>query len=374
MIANKLKKISGIIRLKIIKPDFNVGIFKEDIVYMGCLCLNTKFGDCIFTNYIPGIINADFFTCKEISKFQNNEITWEDSNKLKIHRISKQWDYVSFKMINTYTSNFISFSKINKIMISSNPSLNTDYKIYGSINTNINIIKKEKINMIHDKLPAQVYYLCDKNNSYSGSLIYRVNENLGNFNLEILGLTSNDYSDYGRIIPLDNLEYTDSFIKLSFENYNFSNKDIFEIPIIRKTTYPILTSNYLNLLKKNDIIIKINDLHITNMNIINYKLDIYQTIDEYFTYINQNNPICKLLIVRYTSKINIFEVNININIFKIKQLNDIYLDIDDLYILGNNFKFSSDISDYMLENEIYNDDIVKYLYDFNYKISQIRIE
>jgi hypothetical protein len=374
MIANKLKKISGIIRLKIIKPDFNVGIFKEDIVYMGCLCLNTKFGDCIFTNYIPGIINADFFTCKEISKFQNNEISWEDSNKLKIHTISKQWDYVSFKMINPYTSNFISFPKINKILISSNPSLNTDYKIYGSINTNINIIKKEKINMIHDKLPAQVYYLCDKNNSYSGSLIYRVNENLGNFNLEILGLTSNDYSDYGRIIPLDNLEYTDSFIKLSFENYNFSNKDIFEIPIVRKTTYPILTSNYLNLLKKNDIIIKINDLHITNMSIINYKLDIYQTIDEYFTYINQNNPICKLLVVRYTSKINIFEVNININIFKIKQLNDIYLDIHDLYVLRNIFKFSSDVSDYMLENEIYNDDIVKYLNDFNYKISEIRIE
>jgi hypothetical protein len=373
MIANKLKKISGIIRLKIIKPDFNKEIFKEDIVYMGCLCLNTKFGDCIFTNYIPGIINADFLTCKEISKFENNEICWEYSNKLKIYKISKQWDYVSFKMINSYESNFISFLKINKIMISSNPFLNTDYKIYGSINTNINIIKKEKINMIHDKMPAQIYYLCEKNDSYSGSLIYRVNEYLGNFNLEILGLTSNDYGNYGRIIPLEYLEYTDSFIKLSIDKYNFSNKDIIKIPIIRKKTYPILTSNYSNLLKKNDIIIQINNIHISNMTIFNYKLDIYQTIDEYFTYMNQNNPICKLLIVRYTTKINIFEVNININIFKIKELNDIYLNINDLYVLGNNIKFSSDISDYMLENEIYNDDIVKYLYDFNYKISEIRI-
>ena len=32
------------------------------------------------------------------------------------------------------------------------------------------------MNLIHDQLPNQIYYLCDVNESYSGSVIYRINE------------------------------------------------------------------------------------------------------------------------------------------------------------------------------------------------------
>jgi hypothetical protein len=48
--------------------------------------------------------------------------------------------------------------------------------------------------------------------------------------------------------------------------------------------------------------------------------------------------------------------------------NEIYLNIYDPYLIDNSMKFSTDLCDYILENEIYSEDILKYLYNFNYKI------
>ena len=391
MLLNKLKKITGIIRVRILKPDFNSKLFNPEYVYMGCLCLNTNTNktidiseNYIFTNYIPGVIDANFITYKEKAiKFGNEEISWDNTIKLKLKKMSKQWDYICFELDNL--SDFISFPKINKIIDKScffshnSEKINNinEYNIYGLsskskiINKNIKIIKSEKINLIHDELPNQIYYLCELNEAYSGSTIYTINENMGNYKLEILGITSNDYGNTGRIIPLNHFNYNDTFMKVSCNEYIFSIEDIFNIPIIKNTSYPIITFNYSNLLKKNDVIVKINNLHISNMNIYNNKFKNYQTIDEYLTYICQLNTNCKLILIRNKK---IIEVEINIDILKIKINNDIYININDLYIKEDDIKFSTDILDYMLENEIYNKDIIKFLDDFNYKISKIKIE
>ena len=160
-------------------------------------------------------------------------------------------------------------------------------------------------------------------------------------------------------------------MEVSHDKFIFSIEDIFNIPIIKYTSYPIIKLNYSNLLKKNDVIIKINNLHISNMNIYNYKLRNYQTIDEYLIYISQFNSNCRLTLIRNKQ---IVQVELNIDIFKIKTHNNIYIDINDLYVKDDNIKFSTDIVDYMLENEIYNKDIIKFLDDFSYQISKLEIE
>jgi hypothetical protein len=393
MIANKLKKISGIIRIRISKPNFESKLFTTEYIYTGCVCLNSANSNYIYTHYIPGVIDANFITYNEMyTKFNNKEIDWEQTNKIELKKMSKQWDYICFEYEGS--SNFINFPKINKIgsktnfaglifdtinlslennkfSLVSNFTEENEYNIYGlnenldNINTKINIIQTEKINLIHDELPCQNYYLCEKNNLYSGSLIYTVKENLGNYKLEILGITSNDYEEYGRIIPLEYLEYNDSLIKIECNQFIFELDDIINIPIIKKTEYPILTLNYGNILKEKDVIIQINNLQIFNMNIFNSKLSIYQTIDEYLTYETQINSICKLIIIR---KKKIIELEININTFKLLLKNEIYLNVYDPYLIDNSMKFSTDLCDYILENEIYNQDILKYLHNFNYKI------
>ena len=390
MLLNKLKKMTGIIRVQILKPNFESKQFVPEYIFTGCICLNMSTQNeenYIFTNYIPGVIDANFITYKEKEiKFNKKDINWDDTIKVKLKKMSKQWDFLCFEFSNL--SDFISFPKINKIIdktcVFSGSTIScideisiSQYNIYGLsnesniINTNINIIQSEKINLIHDQLPNQIYYLCDVNDSYSGSVIYRINENMGNYKLEILGITSNDYYDYNRIVPLTHFSYDDILIKMSYDPYTFSMKDIFNIPIIKNTLYPIITSNYSNLLKKNDIIVKINHLHISNMNIYNHKLHSYQSIDEYLTYFYQTNSKCRLKLIRNKQ---IIEVEIDINILKLKTHNDIYIDINNLYVKNNNIKFSTDILDYILENEIYNKDIIKYMDDFTYKITEIEIE
>jgi hypothetical protein len=391
MLLNKLKKMTGIMRIQILKPNFkSKQQFTPEYIFTGCICLNMSKQNeenYIFTNYIPGVIDANFITYKEKEiKFNKKDINWDDTIKVKLKRMSKQWDFLCFEISNL--SDFISFPKINKIIDKScvfSSSSNSckdeisipQYNIYGLseksniINTNINIIQSEKMNLIHDQLPNQIYYLCDLNDSYSGSIIYKINENMGNYKLEILGITSNDYYDYNRIVPLTHFSYDDILIKMSYDPYTFSIKDIFNIPIIKNTLYPIITSNYSTLLKKNDIIVKINHLHISDMNIYNHKLHTYQSIDEYLTYFSQTNSKCRLKLIRNKQ---IIDIIIDINILKLKTHNDIYIDINDLYVKNNNIKFSTDISDYILENEIYNKDIIKYMDDFTYKITEIELE
>jgi hypothetical protein len=378
MIANKLKKISGTIRIRISKPNFDSKLFTTEYVYAGCICANTN---CVYTHYIPGVIDANFITYKEMNtKFANKEINWEETNKLELKKMSKQWDFLCFEYEGS--SNFISFPKINKIstkasfsdlLFCTNNKTNdeSEYNIFGlneslnQINSKIKISKIEKINLIHDELPAQNYYLCEKNSVYSGSIIYTIRENLGNYKLEILGITSNDYGDYGRIIPLEYLEYSDSIIKIQYNPFKFELDDIINIPIIKKTNYPILTLNYSNLVKEQDVIVQINSLQIFDMNIYNSKLNIYQTIDEYLTYESQTNSTCKITIIR---KKKIIELDIYIGKFKLELQNEIYLNIHEPYLTENNMKFSTDLCDYILENELYNQDVIKYLNNFNYKI------
>jgi len=392
MLLNKLKKMTGIIRIQILKPNFKLKEqFSPEYIFTGCICLNMSIHNeenYIFTNYIPGVIDANFITYKENEiKFNKKDINWDDTIKLRLKKMSKQWDFLCFEISNL--SDFISFPKINKIIdktcIFSDNSTNSckdeisipQYNIYGLsqesniINTNINIIQSEKMNLIHDQLSNQIYYLCDVNDSYSGSVIYRINENMGSYKLEILGITSNDYYDYNRIVPLTHFSYSDTLIKISYDPYTFPMKDIFNIPIIKNTLYPIITNNYSNLLKKNDVIIKINHLHISDMNIYNHKLHTYQSIDEYLTYFCQTNSKCRLKLIRNKQ---IIDIIIDINILKLKIHNNIYIDINDLYVKTNNIKFSTDISDYILENEIYNKDIIKYMDDFTYKITEIELE
>ena len=91
MIANKLKKISGTIRIRISKSDFESKLFTTEYVYTGCLCLNSANSNYVYTHYIPGVIDANFITYKEInSKFSNKEINWEETNKLELKDLIEQ--------------------------------------------------------------------------------------------------------------------------------------------------------------------------------------------------------------------------------------------------------------------------------------------
>jgi hypothetical protein len=376
MLLSRVKRISGIIRIRLLIPDFETNLFTDQYVYSGGLCLELIDGKSVFTNYIPGIISADFYTYKEIN-IQNDiidditleKINWSNAHKLTINSMSKQWDYVRFGFfdLGSVKQDLISFPKINKIAGDFSPS--KSYSLFGSCNHRINIQSSVKTNLIHDSFVPQIFYLGDQVESYSGSLIYTICENSGSYYLEVLGITSNDYDGKSRIVPLEYFQYNDLTICCEITNYNPTLTDLMEIPIVKSTQYPQFTKNFFGI-KKDDIAIIINGLNIIYMEVFNTKYNQRQTIDEYLTYLFQKQHTCQLTLIR---KGKIIDVQIDKTTFVFNTVNPIYLNINDLYVSGNQIKFSSDICDSMLQYDIYNKEIVKYLNDPTYKIEKINV-
>ena len=376
MLVSRVKRICGIIRIRLLIPDFETNSFSDQYVYSGGLCLELIDGKYVFTNYIPGIISAEFYTYKEIniqSEVINDimleKINWSNAHKLTIVSMSKQWDYIKFSFfdLDSVKQDLISFPKINKIAGVFSPS--KSYSLFGSCNNRINIQNSIKTNLIHDSFVPQIFYLGDQTESYSGSLIYTICENSGSYYLEVLGITSNDYDGKSRIVPLEYLEYNDLTICCEIAQYNPTLTDLMKIPIVKATQYPQFTKNFSGI-KKDDIAIIINGLNIINMKVFNTKYNLRQTIDEYLTYLFQKQNKCLLTFIR---KGKIIDMQIDKATFLFNIVNPVYLNINDLYVSGNQIKFSSDICDSMLQYDIYNKQIVKYLNDPTYKIEKISI-
>jgi len=380
MLLSRVKRLCGIIRIRLLVPDFERNSFSDQYVYSGGVCLEQIDGKCVFTNYIPGIISAEFYTYKEIN-IQNEviddniddimleKIDWSSAHKLTTVSMSKQWDYVKFRFfdLGSVKQDLISFTKINKIAGGFSPS--KSYSLFGSCNHRINIKDSVKTNLIHDSFVPQIFYIGDQTESYSGSLIYTISESSGNYYLEVLGITSNDYDGNSRIVPIEYFEYNDLTICCEIAQYNPTLTDLMKIPIVKATQYSQFTKNFSGI-KKDDVAIIINGLNIINMEVFNTKYNLRQTLDEYLTYLFQKQHKCLITLIR---KGKIIDIQIDKNTFVFNIVNPIYLNINDLYGSGNYIKFSSDICDSMLQYNMYNKQIVKYLNDPTYKIEKISI-
>lgn len=375
MLLSRVKRISGIIRIRLLIPEFEANRFGDQYVYSGGTCLEVPDGKYVFTNYIPGIISAEFLTYKEIGTRPEETITsntleqinWLDAHKLTTTIMSKQWDYVKFAFIDldSVKQDLISFPKINKIAGEFSPT--KSYSLFGSSNHKIKIQDSIKTNLIHDLFTPQIFYLGSQTESYSGSIIYTICENSGSYYLEILGITSNDYDGRSRIVPLEYLEYKDLILCSDISPYTPTFSDLMDIPIVKSTQYPQFTKNF-SVIKKDDIVVLVNGLNIINMEVFDLAHNSRQTLDEYLTYLFQKQFFCQLTLIR---KGKIINVQIDKNMFACVIPNPIYLNINDLYTSDNTIKFSSDICDSMLQYDIYNKEIVKYLNDPTYKIEKI---
>ncbi len=374
MLLSRVKRICGIIRIRLLVPDFETNLFTDQYVYCGGICLEVGGNKFVFTNYIPGIISAEFYTYKEINLWDKpitdivlEEINWSNAHKLTTTVMSKQWDYIRFIFndLDSVKPDLISFPKINKIAGDFSPI--KSYSLFGSSNHKINIKGIAKTNLIHDFFPSQIFYIGSQTESYSGSLIYTICENSGSYYLEVLGITSNDYDGNSRIVPLEYFEYTDLIMCSETSQYTPTLQDLTEIPIVKITQYPQFTKNF-STIKRDDIVILVNGLNIINMEVFDVKHNTRQTLDEYLIYLFQKQICCQLTLIR---KGKIIDIQIDKNTFAYIMPNPIYLNIDDLYTSGNKIKFSSDICDSMLQYDVYNKEIVKYLNDPTYKIEKI---
>lgn len=399
MLVNRIKKITGIIRLRILIYDTDTQEhFVPEYVYSGGICLEHSFqmttiskiplplgfqpikgNKFVSTNYIPGVIDAEFYTYKELEfefglisfeQFEQIEqINWSKAHKLQVHSMSKQWDYINFSLdtnVDSCKLDLISFPKINKI--AGTYSADKRYSLYGSVNNIFDISGSTKINLIHDSLLPQIFYLGEKTESYSGSLVYTVCENIGSFNLEILGITSNDYDESSRIIPIKYLEYSDFLINTHTEIWTPSFNDLMQIPIVKNTKYPKFNKNFGSNIKKDDVVIMVNGCNILEMEIYNTIIETKLSLNEWICYTSQINHLILLTLVR---KGKILEVSVNSKIFKIELPNPIYMDINNLHITCDEIKFSSDISDLMLQNNIYDIKLIKYINDITYQVDKI---
>jgi len=375
MSLTRIKKITGILKVRILIPDFEDNTFSQDNIYVGGICLDIRGNRCIYTHYIPGVIDAQFATYKELGLREITEdilehFNWTNTHKLNISNVSKQWDYTSFSLDNLDICkvDLISFSKINKIagIFSSEKK----YSIYGSVNHYIDIHETIKTNLIHDDLAKQIFYSGDQNKSYSGALIYTIYEKEGTFILEILGFTSSDYDGASRIVPIQYCENRDCILSTCTTPYTPSLNDLTDIPIVKATIYPQFTKNFSTCIKKDDIVISINGKNILEMEIYDSEFNQKLSLDEYFTYLSNTQSNCFLVLIR---KGKIIEILIDIQIFRFELSNPIYMDINDLYLKGNEIKFSTDICDAMLQFDIFNKEIVKYMNDITYSVEKISI-
>ena len=356
---NKLLKFSGIIRITKKSINFELHSYDTETIFIGGFCTTINNNKIIACNYIPGIINAHFYSYRELNELSTDDdsIDWDTSHKLVIHSMSKMWDYIQFIFSNVeeLSSTFINFPKINKI--EDIFSEETTYKSYGNSNQDINIFNFTKINMIHDLLPKQSWILSDLIESYCGSIIYRIDDES---KLKILGFTSSNYNGYTRIVPLKYLLNNDIFINLSLIDHQFTDDEIMNMdnPIINKTGYPKLLEDY-DELKKDDIIIQINDKHIFDCHIH------HNTINEYLTY---QKKIIRFCIIR---SLVILDIAIHIDNLVKRFPNKIYFDILQVSEHFTELEFNTDIGDLLLENEIYNKDMAKYLENLNHLILEI---
>lgn len=379
MLLNRIKKITGVLKIRILTPDFETKTFDQNHIYMGGICLETNLTKCICTNYVAGVIDAQFVTYKELSlQLGLREITqetlekldWSNSHKLNIFNMSKQWDYINFSLDSNdrLKVDLISFPKINKI--AGVFSLEKKYSIYGSTNCQIPINKTIKTNLIHDELAPQIFYCGGQTDTYSGTVVYTVCEIEGAFVLEILGYTSNDYDGETRIVPIQYCENLDTILSTQTVGYTPTLLDLTEIPIVKATVYPQFTKNFSTNIKKDDIVISANGKNILEMEIFDTYFNQKISLDEYLTYLSQFQPMCSLILIR---KGKIIEVFVNIQIFKFELVNPIYMDIHNLYVRGDEIKFSTDICDAMLQYDIFDKQIIKYMNDITYSIEKISV-
>jgi len=200
--------------------------------------------------------------------------------------------------------------------------------------------------------------------------VYTICEKEGNFILEILGFTSNDFYGNSRIVPIKYCENIDCILSTCTTPYTPSLNYLTEIPIVKATIYPQFTKNFSTYIKKDDIVIGVNGKNILEMQVYDSDFNQKLSLDEYFTYLLLTQSNCFLVLIR---KGKILEILIDIQTFKFELPNPIYMDINDLYLKGNEIKFSTDICDAMLQFDIFDKKIVKYMNDITYSIEKISI-
>jgi hypothetical protein len=115
------------------------------------------------------------------------------------------------------------------------------------------------------QIANQIFYSGDQNQSYSGALVYTICEKEGNFILEILGFTSNDFYGNSRIVPIKYCENIDCILSTNTIKYTPSLNYLTEIPIVKATIYPQFTKNFSTYIKKDDIVISVNGKNILEM-------------------------------------------------------------------------------------------------------------
>jgi hypothetical protein len=336
MLINRIKRITGLLKVRLLIPNFEDNTFTEENIYLGGVCLEIEGKKSIYTHYVPGVIDAYFVTYKEfgvhlgLSKITQEileDFNWKNSHKLNLLNVSKQWDYMNFSLdsLDICKIDLISFPKINKIagIFSSEKK----YSIYGSVNHSIEIYGTIKTNLIHDGLAKQIFYSGDQNKSYSGTLVYTICEKEGTFNLEILGFTSNDYYGNIRIVPIQYCENKDCILSTNTIKYTPSLNDLTQIPIVKATIYPQFTKNFSTCIKKDDIVISANGKNILEMELYDSEFNQKISLDEYLTYLSHTQSNCFLVLIR---KGKILEILIDIQIFNYVLPNPIYMDINDL--------------------------------------------
>jgi len=363
----ELNKIAGILKLVILEPDFELKEFKEKIIYVGGLNLCNS----ICTGYIPGIISSHYLSHKEIEMQESEEINWTNSHKLALIAKSKMWNYLIFS-ISDYNSDFINFVKINKIKMKY--FLDHELFIYGHVKEPIIDYDIYKTNNIHSLLPEQIFYCCEEKNTYLGSIVHNKEKT------KIFGITGNCINSKTIIIPLINFTKNDIFIKVNYnyyelkinsDHYKFDN-DILINSLINNGEYIKLDKDYSQL-KKNDIIIMIDNIKIINGNIFNKKLKVNQNIEEYLSYANNKNKINFQVIRLIKNKFEIISIHNKVKHFYKKFCNNIYISTKKLNGYLNKFNFNTDMCDFMIENNIFNLDIYKYLENPNHKINTINL-
>lgn len=369
---NKLLKSSGVILITKQNINFELQLCDTECIGVGGICTTINNNKIIACNYIPGIIEARFYSYRELHELStdDNSIDWDTGHKLVIYSMSKMWDYIQFTFSNVeeLSSNFINFPKINKIeenFTFETFSEETRYKIFSkssenvSINEDINIVGFTKINMIHHLCAKQTWILAELKRTFCGSIIYRIDDEN---KLNILGFTSSNYDGYTKIVPLKYLLNNDIFINLSIVDHQFTDEQILDMdnPIINKTIYPKLLED-CDELKKEDIIIQINDEHIFDCHIHKH------TINEYLTY---QKKIIRFCIIR-----NMMILDIAIHIDNLARIfpNQIYYDILPVSEHFTELKFNTDIGDLLLINDIPNKDMAKYVENPNHLILDINL-
>lgn len=343
-------KSFGIVKLELYYPNFDTNSIETQIIYQGALCINLN-ENLIITPYISCVKSAKFISYDRIISLYGceNNIRWENEhNILYVSMMSKMWDYITFVPIHTHNLTFITFKNVMDI------DKNKKYNIYG-IKTKIIINRQKSINLIHNKLAKQEFYIVDYHNTFPGSLLYYKVPSTKN--IHVIGLLSYD----NRLLSLQHLKFKTINIDLNYDFYKFDNNILIQMNKIYLTLYPKLKSNF-KLLQKNDIILEINGKTIKNCQIYCYDVNKKLCINEYLIYLSQHCQIIKFVIVR-NNEIRYIDIQTDKMNKELKNKIEMKSKKDIKY-------FSADVCDKLILQNKYSITIDKYLTNPYYKVKE----